>query len=75
MKLVNVADPSREAAQLRKSTAIPNSLMEQAQAIIADVALSGDSALLDYTAKFDGVRLEGVRASEQEIKDAPTRNR
>ena len=70
MKLVNVADPSREAAQLRKSTAIPNSLMEQAQAIIADVALSGDSALLDYTAKFDGVRLEGVRASEQEIKDA-----
>lgn len=70
MKVVNVADPAREAAQLRKSTAIPDSLMEQARAIIRDVASAGDQALLDYTAKFDGVRLEATKVSGQEIKDA-----
>ena len=70
MKVVNVADPAREAAQLRKSTVVPDSLMEQARAIIRDVASAGDSALLDYTAKFDGVRLQGTRVSEQETKDA-----
>lgn len=71
MKVVNVADPAQEAARLRKSSAvIPDPLMEQARAIMRDVASSGDQALLDYTAKFDGVRLAGTRVSEQEVKDA-----
>lgn len=70
MKIVNVADPAIDAARLRKSSAIPDSLMEQARAIMRDVASAGDQALLDYTAKFDGVRLASVRVTEQEVKDA-----
>jgi histidinol dehydrogenase len=34
------------------------------------VAEYGDSAVLDYTAKFDGVRLDSLRVSEQEVKQA-----
>jgi histidinol dehydrogenase len=70
MKVVNVADPAQDAARLRKSTAIPDLLMEQARAIIRDIASSGDRALLDYTAKFDGAMLADAKVSRQEVKDA-----
>lgn len=70
--LLDIADPAAEAARLRRAGAIPDSAMEQARAIMADVAANGDPALLAYTAKFDGVQLPaaGTRVTEQEIKDA-----
>lgn len=42
------------------------------RAIIDDVAVRGDRALVDYTKKFDGLDLEktGIRISEQEIDRA-----
>jgi histidinol dehydrogenase len=70
MKILNVADPAAEAARLRRATAILNSLVEDAKAIMKGVAEHGDSAVLDYTAKFDGVRLDSLRVSEQEVKQA-----
>jgi histidinol dehydrogenase len=71
MKVVNVAEPAAEAARLRKSAnAISDSLMAQAKAIMDDVSAHGDSAVIDYTAKFDGVRLDSLGVSKEEIKSA-----
>src|SRR5215208_7191933 len=58
MKIIHVADPAREAAQFRKTTTIQDSLLEDAKAIMRDVAEHGDHAVLNYTSKFDGTRLD-----------------
>ncbi len=71
MKVVNVAEPAAEAARLRRSAnAISDNLMAQAKAIMDGVSAHGDSAVIDYTAKFDGVHLDSLKVSGQEIKDA-----
>jgi histidinol dehydrogenase len=70
MKIIHVADPAREAAQFRKTTTIQDSLLEDARAIMRDVAEHGDHAVLNYTSKFDGARLDSLRISEQEMKQA-----
>jgi histidinol dehydrogenase len=70
MKIIHVADPAREAAQFRKATTIQDSLLEDARAIMRDVAEHGDHAVLNYTSKFDGARLDSLRISEQEMKQA-----
>lgn len=38
--------------------------------IIADVRKRGDAALIEYTEKFDKVKLESLRVSEDEIEEA-----
>src|ERR671925_1946776 len=71
MKIINVADPAAEAAGLRKSaTAISDALIEEAKSIMEGVAEHGDAAVLDYTAKFDGVTLGSLAVSNEEIKQA-----
>lgn len=70
MKILNVTDPAAEAAQLRRASAITDSLFADATAIMRDVAKHGDQAVIDYTAKFDGVRLDSLLVSKQEIKQA-----
>ena len=39
-------------------------------AVIADVRQNGDAALLQYTEKFDGIKLSSLRVSDQEIAKA-----
>jgi histidinol dehydrogenase len=70
MKIINVADPAAEAARLRKANAMPESLFADAMSIMKDVAEHGDQAALDYTAKFDSVRLDSLLVSKQETKQA-----
>lgn len=71
MKVVNVAEPATEAAKLRKSTnAISDALMAQARAIMDDVSAHGDPAVIDYTAKFDGVKIDSLKVSKEEIEGA-----
>jgi histidinol dehydrogenase len=70
MKIINLADPATEAAQLRKVTTIQDSLLEDTKAIMKGVAEHGDDAVLNYTSKFDGARLDSLLVSEQEIKQA-----
>ena len=70
MKIINVADPATEAAQLRKVTTIQDSLLEDTKTIMKGVAEHGDHAVLSYTSKFDGARLDSLLVSEQEIKRA-----
>ncbi|NOJ26904.1 MAG: histidinol dehydrogenase [Nitrososphaera sp.] len=70
MKIIGVVDPLSEAARLRKTTEIGESLIAQTKEIMGDVAKHGDLAVLDYVAKFDGVRLDSVRVTDVEIKQA-----
>jgi histidinol dehydrogenase len=70
MKIIHVADPASEAAQFRKATTIQDSLLEDARAIMRDVAEHGDHAVLNYTSKFDGATLDSLRINEQEMKQA-----
>ncbi len=71
MKVINIAEPAVEAAKLRRSAnAISDTLMAQARAIMDDVLLHGDPAVIDYTAKFDGVRLGSSKVTEEEVRDA-----
>jgi histidinol dehydrogenase len=72
MNIIYVTDPASEAAQLRKATAIQDSFLENTRAIMRDVAEHGDPAVLNYTSKFDGARLDSLRVSEQEMKQAYT---
>jgi histidinol dehydrogenase len=70
MKVIDVARPASEAARLRKATAIPDSLLEDAKSIMKGVLDHGESAVIDYTAKFDGVRLDSLKVSAQETREA-----
>lgn len=71
MKVVNVAEPAAEVARLRRSAnVISDTLMAQAKAIMDDVSAHGDSAIIDYTAKFDGARLDSLKVNKEEIKSA-----
>jgi histidinol dehydrogenase len=70
MKVIDVADPAAEAAGLRKSSAIPEELVQSAGEIMNGVARGGDSALLSFAEKFDGARPEALRVTKQEVKDA-----
>lgn len=45
-------------------------LHQKVGAILREIREKGDPALLDYTEKFDGVKLDGLRVSESEIKEA-----
>lgn len=71
MKVISVADPAAAAAGLRKAAGIlSDSLIEETRSIMKAVADHGDSALLDYAAKFDGVRLGSLRVTRQELDNA-----
>lgn len=53
------------------SRIVPMANVEQAVAdILADVRKRGDEAVLDYTRRFDGVSLETMAVSRQEMEEA-----
>jgi histidinol dehydrogenase len=51
---------------LSRQTGIQD-VLAKANEIIADVASNGDKALLKYTEKFDGAKLESLQVTEEEI--------
>jgi histidinol dehydrogenase len=67
------AEAARFLQALRDRARAPDPEIEATvRAILEDVRQRGDAALFDYTAKFDGVRLEAatVRVAEAEIQAA-----
>lgn len=70
MKVTSVADPTAAAAGLRKAGILSDSLIEETRTIMKAVADHGDSALLDYAAKFDGARLDSLRVTRKELDNA-----
>jgi len=51
----------------RRSVALDAELMSVVGAIIDDVRMRGDEALIDYTARFDKVELKQIRVDEEEL--------
>ena len=71
MKTLVIIDPKSDAAKLRNfATGISDDLVRKTKSIMDDVEKYGDSALLAYTEKFDGIRLNSLRVTDNEIKEA-----
>jgi histidinol dehydrogenase len=71
IKILIVIDPKSDAAKLRNfATSISDELVQKTKSIMDDVEKYGDSALLAYTEKFDGIRLNSLRVTNNEIKEA-----
>jgi len=74
VKIVNLArcsEKQRESLLARSELEI-DSVFPQVQKIVANVCRGGDRALLDYTQRFDGVRLKSgqLRVSDVEFRRA-----
>lgn len=70
MKIIGVTDPAAEAAGIRRSASISESLLRDAGEIMKGVQERGDSAIADYTAKFDGATLSALRVTRKEVDRA-----
>jgi histidinol dehydrogenase len=74
IKILVINDPKSDAAKLRNfATSISDELVQKTKSIMDDVEKYGDSALLAYTEKFDGIRLNSLRVTDNEIKEAYNR--
>jgi histidinol dehydrogenase len=66
-------DPRELVDQLRRAGGfLSEKVREAARRIVANVRDRGDEALLEYTERFDGVRLEKIRVPLEEMKRART---
>ncbi|PZP51798.1 MAG: histidinol dehydrogenase [Pseudopedobacter saltans] len=67
-------NPDRSTwAELTQRPEIDNrSLTELVKNVLDDVKSNGDKAILNYTEKFDGVRLDSMLVSDEELKEAET---
>ena len=70
IEIIRSQEKERLAARLQairdRNVAFDDALMTEVAAIIAEVRTRGDAALIDYTARFDGVQL---RASELRVPE------
>ncbi len=74
IKILVIIDPKSDAAKLRNfATSISDDLVQKTKSIMNNVEKYGDSALLAYTEKFDGIRLNSLRVTDNEIKEAYNR--
>jgi histidinol dehydrogenase len=73
IRSIFVTDGKTEAAKLRNSSgAISDSSIENIKSIMDDVKRYGDSAIIEYTKKLDGVQLKTLKVTTEEIKHAYT---
>lgn len=71
IKTIVIIDPRSDVEKLRNSiSSISDDLFQKTKSIMDDVAKYGDSALIDYTEKFDGVQLNSLKVTDEEIKKA-----
>jgi histidinol dehydrogenase len=57
----------------RRSVVFDQELMSVVGAIVEDVRVRGDEALIEYTARFDKVELNTLRVSEEELRSCAAR--
>ncbi|HET7146906.1 MAG TPA: histidinol dehydrogenase [Candidatus Nitrosopolaris sp.] len=71
IKTITIANAKEDAAKLRNSSiSISDLLIQGVASIMNDVAEHGDAAIIDYTKKFDGVRLNSLKVTEEEFEQA-----
>ncbi|HYX40077.1 MAG TPA: histidinol dehydrogenase, partial [Pyrinomonadaceae bacterium] len=79
IEVIRHEESERRARKLARiasrNVALNAKLMEMVASIVADVRKRGDAALIDYTQRFDGVRLERdkLRVSEQDLREVAAR--
>lgn len=74
IRSIFITDGKTEAAKLRNSTgAISDSSIQNIKSIMDEVERYGDSAIIKYTKKLDGVKLKTLKVTTEEIKQAYTR--
>ncbi|MBX5479617.1 MAG: histidinol dehydrogenase [Pyrinomonas methylaliphatogenes] len=79
IELIGADEKQRRRARLERiagrNVALDADLMREVAAIIENVKRRGDEALIEYTARFDGVELtcDGLRVSEDDLHRAAAR--
>ncbi len=71
IKTIIITNAKEDAAKLRNSgISISDQLIQEVASIMNDVAERGDAAIIDYTEKLDGVRLNSLKVTEEEFEQA-----
>ncbi|MDQ3816782.1 MAG: histidinol dehydrogenase [Acidobacteriota bacterium] len=79
IEVIRCEETERRAQKLARiearNVALDTELMEAVASIVADVRTRGDAALIDYTERFDGVRIDHdkLRVSEHELRATAAR--
>ncbi len=69
-RVLSIAHGSIEAASLRKSKSVSDESFKRVNLIIDDVIKRGDKAVIESTARFDGVKLRKLQVTNEEINNA-----
>jgi histidinol dehydrogenase len=70
VRVLSIAHGSIEAASLRKSKSLSDESFKRVNLIIDDVIKRGDKAVLESTARFDGVKLRKLQVTNEEVNNA-----
>ena len=71
LKTIIITDAKADASKLRKSgISISDELIQNVSSIMNDVIEHGDAAILDYTEKLEGVRLNSLQVTTEEFEHA-----
>jgi histidinol dehydrogenase len=76
IKTLIITDVKSDAAKLRNSitsSTIPDELVIRTKSIMDDISKYGDSAVKRYTEQFDGVKLNLLKVTDEEIRQAYTK--
>jgi len=72
IKTIIVENAKSEAENLRNSSdsISDDELIQRTKGIMGDIEKYGDSAIMDYEEKFDGVRLNSLKVTDEEMREA-----
>ena len=71
IKTIIVKNAKSDAKNLRNSSnSISDDLIQRTKGIMEDIEKHGDSAIMDYEEKFDGVRLNSLKVTDEEMMEA-----
>ena len=72
IKTIIVENAKSDAENLRNSSdsISDDELIQRTKEIMGDIEKYGDSAIMDYEEKFDGVRLNSLKVTDEEMREA-----
>lgn len=71
IKIIEITDHIKDIEKLRNyNYLVSNDLIKKVSEIIENVRKFGDKSIIEYTEKFDNVKLDGIKVDEDDIKKA-----
>ena len=71
IRTIIVKSAKSDAENLRNSSnRITNEFIQKTKVIMEDIEKYGDSAIMNYEEKFDGVKLNSLKVTDEEIREA-----